>query len=332
MASTRPARLESDDKPPPFPASDHGSLQSATSGARTALVADPDAAILTHAAGALKSVGLPLTYLLGAAAVIVAAIAFNATAILLVLDKQKLEDFSIDQATCSGCSCWDGLSKAPYSKGRFKFVYHNLAWETTLLLAILVVHVLMLDRSVRTIASAILSGRPNWLAVVAFVASMPGVFYGAGVLSHYINDQDHRMVPTQLYFSITETICAACILRSTAAPGVCSAAEAQVESATRRLGVWLAWAMSLTHVVLAGLDQIIEDLFVRPEAVQPQAYSRALVFSITDCIVLAWASWELGMCLCRRQGVASPSWRAVAAWLVAVVAVCSWYRLALPLV
>lgn len=331
MASTRPARL-SDEEEPPAPASDLGLPRPSQSGTKAALAADPDATLLTHALSSVTSTGLPLAYVLGAAAVIVAAISFHATAILLVISEQKLEEYSVDRGTCSGCSCWDGLSKAPYDKGRFKFIFFNMAWETTLLLAILVVHVLLLDRSIRAVASAVLSGRANWPAIVAFLASMPGVFYGAGALSHYINDQDHRMVPTQLYFSITETICAACILRSTAAPGVSSAAEAQAEAATRRLGVWLAWSISLTHVVLAGLDQIIEDLFVRSSTVQPQAYARALVFSTTDCIVLAWASWELGMCLCRRRGAAPPSWRTAAVWLVAVAAVCTWYRLALPLV
>jgi len=288
------------------------------------------------AAGALeiaRSEGSALGALLLGALAIVALVTAQATAILLTLSKETMSQFSVDRDTCGGCSCWDGLSKAPYDKGRFKFIFFNMEPQTVFIFAVVVFFVLMLDRALRALAGAVRAGRADWAAVAAFAVAMPGVMYGAGMMYHYINDEFYAMMPTQLFFTVTETVTAACIVRLAVLPGPSTASAAAREAAARTLCLWVVWSVALSHVVLAGLDQGFLDLSTRAEDVTLHAFARALVFMSSDTLLLLWSSWQLGLVRCfGRPQRAWPGWSALSHWLAGTAAVCAWYRLVLPLV
>jgi hypothetical protein len=270
-----------------------------------------------------------LTGIASRVAVITAVIAANVTAILLTVSKEVMDERTVDPATCGGCSCWDGLSKAPYDKGDFKFIYWNVTWTTGLILGIMLFYIVLFERALEALVRAVLSKEAALFTLVAFVACMPGNLYGAGTVYHYLNDRNYGMLPTQAFFSVTELMTIVAVWRC-----LVPAKVGDVEERGRReIYHWIVWVSSLCHVVLAGMDQIVYDLLFKPDVTR-HAYARAVIFSSTDVLVFIWASYHLGM-LTRPQGSPAAALgfgiklRNAAA---IAAAVCVWYRMALPLV
>jgi len=281
-----------------------------------------------------RSEGAALLGLLARTGVIVAVVSFHAAAMLLVLTPETKAKFGVDKQTCGGCDCWDGLSKAPYDKGRYKFIYLNMEFETLVLVGLVFANILMFEKALRSLMTAVLAGRADWIALVAFAVSMPGVLYGVGATYHYINDQFYAMMPTQTFFTVTETLTAACIVRLVTLPAADASPASMAKDTSARLAcLWLVWSIALCHVILAGLDQIFLDLFVRSATITAQAYTRALVFSISDLLLCCWSAWNLGLLgSCGPRARAWPGWRPLGVCSAGVLVVCTWYRLALPLV
>lgn len=261
--------------------------------------------------------------------IITATICANATAILLTVPQNVLDDRSVDPSSCGGCNCWDGLSKAPYEKGGYKFIYWNMTWTTVLILAIMIFYIVLFERALEVVVRAVLSRRVELFTLLAFVACMPGNLYGAGTVYHYLNDRFYDMLPTQTFFSVTELLTIIGVWRCLE-PVPADNAE---EQGRREVYYWMCWVNSVCHIVLAGLDQIFLDLFWRTN-VSRHGYARALIFSTTDTIVLLWASYHLGMFAAIRGAPSTSSGfnGRLRVAIAIVVAVCAWYRLALPLV
>jgi hypothetical protein len=305
-----------------------------------ATAADARGEPVTGLASVAQSEGEKFGLLLLRVGIIVVAVTIQVTAILLVIPKETLEQYQVNKETCGGCDCWDRLSKAPYDPGRYKTMYWNMEPELALIFGMISLYIVMFEKLIESLATSIWRGRASWWAVLAVVATLPGNFYSVGAMYHYINDRFHIMVPTQLYFMLTEflTLVAAWRCVDTAPPSEEERRHAKLSkvllpAAPRDVTpyLWVAWVNALCHFIIAGLDQAFLDIFVRSDSITPHALARGAIFSSTDLLVLIWATVQLNLFGLCRTGP-SPPLKHVLVALGATVAIVFAYRNFLPLV
>lgn len=64
---------------------------------------------------------------------------------------------AVNRETCS-CSCFDGVYKMNYGRGRYKFIYFNTEWTTFIIFGITSFYILLFSRCVENIVRTMLSG------------------------------------------------------------------------------------------------------------------------------------------------------------------------------
>jgi hypothetical protein len=108
--------------------------------------------------------------------------------------------FPVNRASCT-CDCWDGFFRGVHSRGGYKTFYINYEIQTIILIGLFLFYAELLRNFLLKLVA---SKRPIMLLLLPAIYSN---FYGTWNLINYLNDHDYnRMLPSQLYFSITELI------------------------------------------------------------------------------------------------------------------------------
>lgn len=106
--------------------------------------------------------------------------------------------------------------------------------------------------------------------------------YGFFMTFNYINDRYYRMWYTQLFFSVTELVCACCCFLLMSATATSSSSGQRPKQATAFLA-WTALTISIIHFFQSLIDQGLMNLSVG----ERHQRSRDLGFVICDVGVIA---------------------------------------------
>ena len=108
--------------------------------------------------------------------------------------------FPVNRTTCT-CDCWDGFFRGVHDRGGYKTFYINYEVQTIILIGLFLFYAELLRHFLVQIVA---NKRPTMLLLLPAIYSN---FYGTWNIINYLNDHDyHRMLPSQLFFSITELI------------------------------------------------------------------------------------------------------------------------------
>ena len=102
-------------------------------------------------------------------------------------------EIPVTWTTCT-CDCWDGFLRGVHSRGGYKTFYINYALQTIILIGLFLFYAELLRHF---LVQTVVNKRP------AIYSNYCGIW----AIINYLNDHDyHRMLPSQLFFSITELI------------------------------------------------------------------------------------------------------------------------------
>ena len=106
----------------------------------------------------------------------------------------------VNRTSCT-CNCWDGFYRGIHARGGYKIFYINYEFQTIILIGIFLFYAeLLRNFLVQLIAN-------KQFITLLLIPAIYSNFYGTWNLINYLNDHDyHRMLPSQLFFSITELL------------------------------------------------------------------------------------------------------------------------------
>jgi hypothetical protein len=206
--------------------------------------------------------------------------------------------FPVNKHTCT-CDCWDGFFRGIYSRGGYKLFYFNYEKPAIVILCLLLFYGDLLRQ---TLLNMVLKHR------LIFVLLLPAIysnFYGAWSLINYINDHDyHRMLKSQIYFSITELIANFILYQCLVTKN---------KSEIRPWFIYLLCTISSIHILLALGELNIYQ------------FGRNLAIISSDLISLIWITIAL-----VRNPRLRPNKQTAFLWLV--IAICLWlfYHIVCP--
>jgi hypothetical protein len=166
---------------------------------------------------------------------------------------QPPSPFVPNRTTCE-CDCWDRAFKGIYYHShviQYKSVYFNMTWNTAYLFLWSLLHFVLLLKYIEWVVALFWTGRVRWLALILTGVSYYQMFYNWWATFNYINDSWYGLLPTQMFFNVTELIPALII-----AP-YANANYIMNNSTLRTLGL----SVALAHMYLALGDQGWAHLF-----------------------------------------------------------------------
>lgn len=184
------------------------------------------------------------------------------------------EGKAVDRDSCT-CDCWDGRFKGRHGAGGYKSVYFNLEAATVLLCAWSFVWVNALGVAMQRILLLFRAGRLSYQALVPALLSFYPLFYGAWATWNYINDRFYTMLPSQLFFQLTELLPAYLIYQLL---------DRSNYKDLQPLGPLLGLAVSCVHISLALKERVLWGLFI-PGVHTVNARDVMLVAGDMSCLV-----------------------------------------------
>ncbi len=180
----------------------------------------------------------------------------------------------IDRKTCD-CNCFDGYSKAMYSRGGYKYIYYNAEWQTFFIFSIIVFYILTFYRSIYYILQLFFSAKLNLIVFGVWCSTIYSNYYGAGMFYNYLNDEIYHLFKHQLYFSATEFLNSLLLIqfidklenpyRYWTDLKQKSKRDEESQKMEREdykkqalyfaLPIWFIFYVSITHIIQAALDQ-----------------------------------------------------------------------------
>jgi hypothetical protein len=165
------------------------------------------------------------------------------------------------------CSCFDGLNKGRYGRGRYKSVYWNMEKETFIIMGIWFLYFLIFMRTVESVVNLLLEKKLNFIWFFLLLCSIQPTFYGMWMMWNYINDRIYHLFFHQIYFTITEMINFIVIYLYL--------------DKSNRLGenlLWITLAISSVHVLQSIWDQGLTGILAAPL----DFFMRDMMFLIGD--------------------------------------------------
>ncbi|KAF6255588.1 hypothetical protein COO60DRAFT_1627488 [Scenedesmus sp. NREL 46B-D3] len=163
---------------------------------------------------------------------------------------------AIDRESCT-CDCWDGRFKGRHGVGAshagYKSVYFNLEAATVLLCAWTFVWVNALGVSMQRILLLFTAARLSYRALVPALLSFYPFFYGAWATWNYVNDRFYIMLPSQLFFQLSELVPAYLIYQLL---------DRSALKDLQPVGPVLGLAVSCVHISLALKERVLWGLFL----------------------------------------------------------------------
>ncbi|ORZ35436.1 hypothetical protein BCR44DRAFT_42354 [Catenaria anguillulae PL171] len=190
-----------------------------------------------------------LATLLVGSAVVIGAISVTE---LMVRSKTP---YTPDRTTCE-CDCWDRAFKGVYyhsHRYQYKAVYFNMTSTTVTLFAWTVFHFALFYKFIELAVSAVVQRRIRWIALVLLGVSYYQMFYNWWATFNYINDSFFALLPTQMFFNLTELVPAISL-------GPLVRSHSKLVSP---LVSAAAMAVAVSHIILSLSDQGWAHLFNR---------------------------------------------------------------------
>ena len=104
----------------------------------------------------------------------------------------------VNRTTCT-CDCWDGFYRGIHPRGGYKTFYINYEFQTIILVGLFLFYAELLRLFLIQLMKT-----QQWILFLLLPAIYSN-FYGTWNLVNYLNDHDYyHMLPSQLFFSITE--------------------------------------------------------------------------------------------------------------------------------
>jgi hypothetical protein len=205
----------------------------------------------------------------------------------------------VQRESCT-CDCWDGFFRGVHSRDGYKTFYINYELQTILLIGLFLFYAELLRNFLVKLVD---SKRPILLLLLPAIYSN---FYGTWNLINYLNDHDYnRMLPSQLYFSITELVAnyifCQCLLMSTSHTPIPS------------WSVYLVATICSIHILLA-VSELNIDLM-----------RRNIALLIPDIISLIWVA----TILIRNPEIRSDKHH-VSIWVFTGVSILIFYYIVCP--
>lgn len=162
----------------------------------------------------------------------------------------------VDRESC-GCTCWDGRFKGRHGLAtsgiEYKSVYFNLEPATALLAAWVCVWLNLLGLCLQRILQLARAGRLSFRALVPALLQFYPMFYGAWAVFNYVNDRFYVMLPSQLFFQLTELV--PCFF-------IYTLLDRQNYAQLQPLVPVLGLAVNSAHVLLALKERVLWGLFM----------------------------------------------------------------------
>jgi hypothetical protein len=107
-------------------------------------------------------------------------------------------------------------------------------------------------RGLENSIKAVIAGQARWIAVIAFLVSLPVGWYVCSVPIHYLNDRYFGMFSSQLYYTVTELYCIL-VMICHVDKGAPTLGNRWREA--RNVCLTLSAGISLSHIVQLGMDE-----------------------------------------------------------------------------
>ena len=157
----------------------------------------------------------------------------------------------VNPLSCT-CDCFDGVNKGMYFNPRgamYKSIYINHDGNAAKIAAWFVLHAAAVAYLCGRVSDVVAAGRLSWGAFIAIGFAVYPIQYGFGSVAHYWNDRILYLLPTQMFFSVTNVVYAVPIYH---------ALDTQV--ALPEVTVVAAQAMLSSHILIALWEQGWEHL------------------------------------------------------------------------
>ena len=206
----------------------------------------------------------------------------------------------VNRTTCT-CDCWDGFFRGIHHRGGYKTFYINYEVQTIVLIGLFLFYAELLRNF---LVKIVIHQRLTMLLLL--LPAIYSNFYGTWNIINYLNDHDyHRMLPSQVFFSITELIANYIFYRcllinnvNTPIPPWC---------------VYLIGTICSVHTLLAVKELNIQLIY------------RNMGILIPDLICLLWVSSRL-----RRDYQLRSDTRSICIWLLVGCSILLFYYIVCP--
>ncbi|KAJ1528074.1 hypothetical protein ONE63_007992 [Megalurothrips usitatus] len=187
----------------------------------------------------------------------------------------------VDKRYCT-CSCWDTVFKGTYESGiaSYKHIYFNATGNTLKIWVLTVAAVILLYECVRQLTFLGLRCRLRLSMTLLFLSSLFSHYYSWWVFVNYWNDDFYSQWNHQLFFTITEVVSTAFVMRL-----------ADNRVSLTPFTILSIVGIALIHVLTSGTDQFILNV-VRGEGYLHQVM-RDLSLMIPDILHISLPLIEL---------------------------------------
>ena len=190
-----------------------------------------------------------------------------------------MSDYQVNEAQCT-CDCFDRRLKGQFfdpTRSEFRAIYINWRWESWLIVCLAVGYAWCALRLLGRSWALLLRKRLSWHVLVSMLINSWGQLYNFMALFNYTNDRIYYLLPTQLFFVITQWAISIPLY---------ILLDRSTHKSISPILTGVATTMALAHLILALEDQGFKHLFLAFKATRQGHAARDLLFLLSDLLPL----------------------------------------------